>query len=64
MQKTRALTSEGDAMTNTEAIEALRKELIGASAKSDYYTGYKHGLELALEIFRGLDNTDSGAKSK
>lgn len=51
-------------MTNTEALEAIKRELIGASAKSDYYTGYKNGLELALEIFRGLDNTDSEAKSK
>lgn len=54
MQKTRALTSEGDAMTSKDALDAINRAIIDANAKSDYYTGYKNGLELGKSIINAL----------
>lgn len=52
-------------MNNTEALEAINRELAIAKAKSDYYAGYKDGLDLGKTIIKALiDSADDEAKSR
>ena len=41
-------------MTSKDALDAINKAIIDANAKSDYYTGYKNGLELGKSILTAL----------
>ena len=52
-------------MNNTEALEAINKELAVARAKSDYYAGYKDGLDLGKAIIKALiDSAGDEAKGR